>query len=664
MTEPSDAAAPHRSLTAEERDLGMGRDVTRRDFINTLAVGTGAALLDAAAPGFARTEAGSASARAASTLHPWTGYGGVGDYARCNGETWDVVHAAHGIRDHRFEGLGASAQSTGETHDVVIVGGGFAGVVAACTFLKATNRQRTCLMLDNHPIIGGEAKRNEFLVRGQRLMGPQGSNGGGVPTSGVMGDIWKQLGLPSQFERATLSAERRSMEFPGDNYMYLLWGDNFENHGYFFDTPRPHWVTNPWGRNLENTPWPEDLRREFLRWRDEPLQPFDGDETALQRWLDSMTYDEYLTKYRKLHPDVGRWVDPIVASGIGLGADVLSANAPYYFSYPGFQGLSRAPRVGLASDNPGHKLTGRRGFAFPGGNDARMRVLVKWLNPEVIDGSTFADIHNGAIRFEAMDRANAPCRMRAGATVVSVAHDPEARPGSEPATITYVKGGKLYSVRARTVIWAGACWSGKHAIQHLPTDYRTAMESFSRAPILVVNVALDNWRFLYKLGYSACSWRGGFGYTANMVAPVPIGDFGSRFDPDWPVVWTFYVPYNERGRSLVEQGKAARKKMFATSYREYEKQIRQQMVKLFGSAGFDSERDIAGIVLNRWGHAYVTAGPGFFFGRDGKPAPSDVLRRPLGRLTFAHSELSGHQNAGAAALEGTRAAEQVLGMLQ
>jgi len=142
-----------------------------------------------------------------------------------------------------------------------------------------------------------------------------------------------------------------------------------------------------------------------------------------------------------------------------------------------------------------------------------------------------------------------------------------------------------------------------------------------------------------------------------------VGDYRPRLDPDSPALLTFYVPFNRRGPSRLEQGARARQEMFATSYRDYELQIRRQMVKLFGDAGFDPSRDIAGIVLNRWGHAYVTAGPGFFFGKDGKPAPSDVLRQPLGGLTFAHSELSGHQNAEAAALEGQRAAEQVLAML-
>jgi spermidine dehydrogenase len=61
--------------------------------------------------------------------------------------------------------------------------------------------------------------------------------------------------------------------------------------------------------------------------------------------------------------------------------------------------------------------------------------------------------------------------------------------------------------------------------------------------------------------------------------------------------------------------------------------------------------------------AFVNAGPGFFFGRDGKPTPSEVIRRPLGNLAFAHSELSGHQTHVAAGEEGTRAARQMLEIL-
>jgi spermidine dehydrogenase len=655
-------------LTAEERDLGMGTPITRRDFLNTVALGTGAALLSTAAPGLRKARAASP----ATTSDPsadWTGYGGVGDYARSNGNTWEVVSAAHGIRDNVYERAIASAKPTGEIYDLVVAGGGFAGVVAAYTFVRETKRRRQCLILENHPLIGGEAKRNELIVRGQRLIGPQGANQCGFPEgarmTGWYGEMWRDIapagGLP-EVEFGQLPPSRGRMDFPRDHYSHYV-QDVSENYGFFFDTPKPRWVTNMWGRRLEGTPWSDEIKRDLLRWREELAQPFNGDDASLERWLDTMTYEEYLTQVRKFHPEVARYVDPILASAMGLGSDALSAYVPWYFRkfFPGFDGLSKTNPVNYA-DAGGHKLADAPGMSFPGGCDGTMRLLVKWLNPEVIEGSTsFPDVHNGRIRFDAMDRPNTPCRMRTGATVVRVVHDPEKK--GEPAVITYSKDGKLYSVRARTVIWAGGGWTAKHAVQHLPEEYRTAMQSFHRSPILVVNVALDNWRALYRLGYTVCSWRGGFGFTGNLRAPMYVADYRPPLDPEHPTLFTFYVPFPQRGLSLADQGKVARQKMFATSYREYETQVRQQMVKLLGSAGFDPKRDIAGIVLNRWGHAYINAGPGFFFGRDGKPAPSDVIRRPLGNLAFAHSELSGHQTHVTAGEEGTRAARQMLGIL-
>ncbi len=181
--------------------------------------------------------------------------------------------------------------------------------------------------------------------------------------------------------------------------------------------------------------------------------------------------------------------------------------------------------------------------------------------------------------------------------------------------------------------------------------------------MLSVNVALDNWRFLYDLGYTACSWRGGFGFTANMRPNMYVGDYRPPLDPDHPNLFTFYVPFNQHGLSLVDQGHAGRARLFGTSYRDLEAQVRQQMVTLFASTSFDPKRDIAGIVMNRWGHAYCNAGPGFYTRKNGKPTQSDVLRQPLGQLAFGHSELNGNQHWNVAAEEGRRAAQQVITML-
>ncbi len=81
---------------------------------------------------------------------------------------------------------------------------------------------------------------------------------------------------------------------------------------------------------------------------------------------------------------------------------------------------------------------------------------------------------------------------------------------------------------------------------------------------------------------------------------------------------------------------------------------------MFSPHGFDPRRDIAGIITNRWGHAYVVPQPGFYFGRDGKPAPRDVVREGYGRVRFGHSELSGFQLWTSGCDEGERAAKQVL----
>jgi spermidine dehydrogenase len=96
------------------------------------------------------------------------------------------------------------------------------------------------------------------------------------------------------------------------------------------------------------------------------------------------------------------------------------------------------------------------------------------------------------------------------------------------------------------------------------------------------------------------------------------------------------------------------------SYADIEGAVREQFTKMFASAGFDAARDIAGITTNRWGHAYVVDPPGFFFGKDGQPAPKDVIRKRFNRMAFAHAELTGAQMWETAADEGERAAHQIL----
>jgi spermidine dehydrogenase len=49
------------------------------------------------------------------------------------------------------------------------------------------------------------------------------------------------------------------------------------------------------------------------------------------------------------------------------------------------------------------------------------------------------------------------------------------------------------------------------------------------------------------------------------------------------------------------------------------------------------------------------------FGKDGKPSPGEVLRKePLGRISFAHTDLTGDMEHHHAIKEGQRAVMQLL----
>src|SRR5690242_10683028 len=157
-------------------------NITRRDFVGGTLVGAGTALLGMASPGAIRqAQAQTVPAKMTGLGPEWTGPGGIGDYARSNGNTHEVVNAAHGgIRNQEFDQKLRAAIDTGESPDVIIVGCGMSGLSACWTYRKG-KPNGTVLMLDQHPIFGGEAKQNEFEVDGYHLTAPQGATGIVVP---------------------------------------------------------------------------------------------------------------------------------------------------------------------------------------------------------------------------------------------------------------------------------------------------------------------------------------------------------------------------------------------------------------------------------------------------------------------------------------------------
>jgi spermidine dehydrogenase len=211
--------------------------------------------------------------------------------------------------------------------------------------------------------------------------------------------------------------------------------------------------------------------------------------------------------------------------------------------------------------------------------------------------------------------------MRLAATVISVQHDSDSK-RSNAITIVYLKEGKLYRLKARSVVMAGGSWTTKHIVKDLPGTYREAYAQFYRSPCMMANVALRNWRFLYKMGVSGCRWFEGVGNYLEVRKLALTGIESETISPDSPIVLSLKVLYSFPGHSTQEQGNLGRLEMMRTSFAEYEAKIRDQFTDMFSPFGFDAQRDIAGIILNRWGHAYLSPQPGFFFGKDGNPRPA------------------------------------------
>src|SRR5271170_4801361 len=242
--------------------------ITRRDFLNGTLLASGAALLSGACP-FQLMAA-----------EDWNGSPGIGDYADANGNTHQVMADGHMIRDHAFDRSPATVQDTGESYDCVIVGGGISGLSAALFYERAANAKKSCLVLENHPIFGGEAKRNEFNVDGQRLIASQASAMWFQPMPGsFLQAFYDSVGIdPRQFQYQQNSSPIATGVTP--------YTDDGSNLGFFFAAESGRgegtWLADPWGKKLEGAPISAEAKRELLAMqnipdhRPKPRQPGDA----------------------------------------------------------------------------------------------------------------------------------------------------------------------------------------------------------------------------------------------------------------------------------------------------------------------------------------------------------------------------------------------------
>ncbi len=412
------------------------------------------------------------------------------------------------------------------------------------------------------------------------------------------------------------------------------------------------WLVDPVGKKMEGAPISQTARKELLRWfsgkasEQSKFEPpkYEGDE--ISRQLDSITLEQHLMqRYGLSQETIRTFLSPVEGGGSGLGPDALSAYCDY-----------AADLLHPFDDGSGEAVQ-----MFPGGNTTIARLMVKALIPASIEGPATVDaVSHNSVKLGALDAPGATARMRLSATVLSIHHEGDPAK-ADLLSVAYAKDGKVYRVKARSAVMAGGSWTTKYVVDDLPEAQRQAYAQFYRSPCLMANVAVRNWRFLHKMGITGCRWFEGIGNYMDVRRLAMVGVDDATISPDSPVVLALKVLYSYPGLSAEEQGRRGRTEMLGTSFREYEQRIREQFTAMFAHAGFDARRDIAAIVLNRWGHAYLNPQPGFFFGSNGKPAPREVLRSaPFGRIAFANTDLAGAMDHRYSILEARRAVSQLL----
>jgi spermidine dehydrogenase len=634
-----------------DKTLGLNEPISRRDFLDGMLVTSAAVAVGAACPF-------SLGAQSPQTFPAgWTGYSGEGDYKGSAGNTEEVVSNAHSVRDGKFDRDPADFVETGEVYDCVVVGGGQAGLSAGLFFNKQADSKRNCLILDNAHIFGGVAKRNEFVVDGHRLYAPQASVHFQPPyPDSFLETVYDTMGLD-------WAAFKSYQKWQGPDPAIALprspYGEGKVNGkealGFYFGAKYGHkpgiWVTDPWGKGLEGTPFSATTRKEMLaRWAEKPVVPplvYDYPGDAISRQLDSMTLEDYFVRTYGISRETVRLMDASeAAGGFGLGPDALSAFLVYEWS-------KIVPTVDDSMES-GIQM-------FPGGNSGMTRLMVKTMIPGAMEGPRSMEaVWKNPVNLGALDQPGQRVRLRLDSTAVRVEHigDPSK---AEFVSVMYVKNGTLFGVKARTVVMAGGGWITKHVVRDLDGTRKNSYDQFIYAPYMTANVAVRNWRFLYNLGISSAQWFDGFARQVNVRKNALFGVDTDVAGPDLPTVLTFFVDFTKPGLPARTQGQMGRAELLSTSFVDYERQIREQMTEMFGASGFDVKRDIAGIVLNRFGHAFINPQPGFFFGLDGKPAARDALRNgPFGRIAFSHSDLTGAMDHRNAFTESHRAVSQLL----
>jgi spermidine dehydrogenase len=614
----------------------MHRRITRRDFLNGVAVGIGAL-------GLAEFIEAMPDNSGAAYPPALTGM---------RGSQPGVYDVAHSLRDGVFWETAGTPEETHEAYDLIVVGGGIGGLSAAYFYRQQAGLKSRILILENHDDFGGHARRNEFQVGNRLLLSNGGTQSIESPSeySDVAKGLLKDLGIhPQRFYKA----------FNQRLYSHLGTACFFDKPTFGEDRLVPGMGTLAWHEFLAKSPLPEKITQEIERLYTEKKDYLPGLSREEKRArLAKISYADFLTQICHADPAVLPFFQSYTHDLFAVGIEVVSALACFKnpddygaYQYAGFDGMNLG-----ADEEQGDPYI----FHFPDGNASIARLLVRSLIPGCIPGHTMEDVVTARADYDKLDQSASAVRLRLGATAVRARHSGPGGAAKE-VEVAYVQKGRLRTVKAKSCVLA--CYNGMipYLCPDLPVPQKEALHYGVKEPLIYTHVALRNWAAFQKLGIRQIISPGSYHCFTMLDFPVSLGKYQFPKDPHEPIVLFMLRTPCKPGLPRREQYRRGRYELMGTSFATFERNIRDQLNRMLSSGGFDSARDIAAITVNRWAHGYAYEYDSL---SDPEWVPQErpcvIGRKQFGNISIANSDAAARAYTDAAIDESHRAVRELL----
>jgi spermidine dehydrogenase len=253
--------------------------------------------------------------------------------------------------------------------------------------------------------------------------------------------------------------------------------------------------------------------------------------------------------------------------------------------------------------------------------------------------------------------SDAPVRVRLNSTVVHVQQEAGAKGG---VLVAYETGGKLQQVRGAKCVLACYNVMIPYLCPDLPSKQKEGLAYLVKTPLIYTHVALRNWQAFANLGVRQIVAPGGYHTHTALDFPVSVGAYKFPSKPSEPAVLFMLRTPCKPGLLMREQYRAGRRELMETPFADFERNIRDQLQKMLGGAGFDAAKDIQGITVNRWAHGYAY-GTNALFDPDWKEEekPWVIGRARFGNIAIANSDAGANAYTNEAIDQAFRAVQEL-----